>query len=126
VVNVEAITKVIDKIRNEENFFSMVDFIVRDYQLEDVELFFENYAQKPPACGTPACIGGWTGKIMGVDSLSVPDEVLGEFLGIDESSANALFYPEYDHKSITRGQAIAVLENLIVTETVDWGKFVDV
>lgn len=127
-VNVENVRKVIESIKNEENFFSMADFkangeTLRKYYTE--EEMIDYYGSVPPKCETAACIGGWTEHIILRETANdidyLDDAVLGRWLGLREFDEHELFYPA--HKllnEISRKEAIDVLENLIITGVVNW------
>jgi hypothetical protein len=120
VVNVENVRLVINKIRDEENFFSMASYDVSqvDITLNRGDWFsiFGDAAQ--PSCKTPACIAGWSNYLDGDEEDSETNAA--KFLGLDVG-AGRLFRPSHKNwKEITRAEAIAVLENLIVTGEVEW------
>ena len=80
-------------------------------------------------CGTTACIAGWAVAIMKGDASGAwgtPDSVIGNWLGIDSSRTDQLFYaldheaPEFAFERVTPKQAVSVLRHLAATGEVDW------
>jgi hypothetical protein len=80
-------------------------------------------------CGTPSCIAGWAGW----EAQGRPDTVKGdaegdgqEYLGIDGTTANDLFYPKrLNYLDITPAQAASVMRELAETGEVNWGPVYD-
>ena len=71
-------------------------------------------------CGTSACIGGWAGRLFGLshdESFSTP---VAELLGLSGEQARELFFDAPIEWPITEKHAVAVLDHLLATGTVDW------
>jgi len=127
MVNIENVRKVIKKIADEENFFSMEAWGIYNNDIEYLSgiEFYDRFGAAKPSCETPACIGGW-GEFILKEENKIKDEFIssndvGEWLGLNEDAYDALFYPKHKtYVEITRQEAIDVLENLIITGTVDW------
>lgn len=121
--NIELINKVINVIKEEENFFSMSDFFVSEAMRGSDDLPEEVYEVK---CGTPACICGWVQKI--VDPKLKGSELgdttaAAKALGLTYNDSDNLFYALHAGKpwsEITRHEAVKVLEHLRDTGKVDW------
>lgn len=117
------IRKVIDHIKIEDNYFNMADWNIEDPDEQSV------YPKN--VCGTPSCIGGWAESINRFEdkipqSVEIRDDKVGDWLGLEYSQAVDLFYPCVPGGMgiITREQAVAHLEHIIVTGEVNWKKFV--
>ena len=119
MINKANIDRVIAAIENEENHFSMADYVGWDEGKE---------------CATPGCICGWANALRNKDNransfniyspnrIKLSDETAArKFLGIDVYQAMYLFKPT--HKPwghITRAEAIKALERLRDTGEVWW------
>lgn len=122
MANVENINKVIKMIENEKNHFDMCQWFSYKANVE----YPEN------VCGTPACIGGWAESIMRYEQArefeNIPDEYVGEWLGVDSYASYELFYAEYSDvpmEAITREMAIQHLTDIANGEDVDWARYSD-
>lgn len=82
-------------------------------------------------CGTAACIAGWAHVKFDPTNTSYcySDDVAQPLLGLSDDAAEALFYPAGTEMSdgqsgymATPTQAANVLDHLIQTGEVDWGK----
>ena len=123
MANAENIRKVIEMIKDEQNYFDMSTW----NRMGDVNI---NYP--PNVCGTPACIGGWSEAIIkhelkiaqDPDFFDYLDEaVIAEWLGIMPEDAEELFYGI--GTIATREEAIAHLEHIIETDEVNWSLFLE-
>jgi hypothetical protein len=130
-VNVENINRLIEVIGAiNPKRFDMSNFAKRI----GTDGFWDNGNVKPTAlatdCGTCGCIAGWAvaalkpnARIKVGDTTTIA-ATAAKALGIDDTDAEALFEP-YDVASwgsISRRQAIRVLEHLRDTGEVDWGR----
>lgn len=123
-MNVENIQKIINVLRQEENFFSMSQFGRIDDNIKDE-------VRQGTICDTASCICGWAnhiindGKALTYHQFSNTDAAI-EWLGINYITGDELFYGymeemgESDINAITRQEAIITLEKLIETGKVDW------
>lgn len=74
------------------------------------------------ACGTVACIAGWTNAIFG-DPKDYEDDAstAGQRLGLKWGQGGDLFCPEgFSQGNYTQAQAVRVLDILLETGEVDW------
>jgi hypothetical protein len=130
VLNKENVRKVIEAIKNEDNFFNMVHFVIEGSMLEN---YSSEELGNPPACGTASCIGGWAVAIKLKESGEVVDylsdeienkftfEAAGEWLGLNGTDSTSLFLGGHlNLDTITRAETIEVLEHLVATGVVDW------
>lgn len=112
------ILKLIKVISDEENFFSMASWDIVPVQLDYPEHFRARYLQEPPSCGTPACLGGWTDKLIGDEG---EPQTYRTWFGLHETQIDELFCPKHKPwNEITRQEAIDTLENLYITGKVIW------
>lgn len=131
MVNVVNVRKVIESIKDENNFFSMADFFVDGRALSE-EMSLKLLGAVPPTCYTPACICGWAEyhykKENNIDIFEdIATYYSADWLGISRpingkaAQSTELFYPEHKpYNQISRQEAIDVLENLIITGEVNW------
>ncbi len=82
------------------------------------------------ACGTVACLAGWTAVLEDGQEGMHEDKVYRRainILGITDGTAKELFVPEINggpaHLSISAEHAVAVVRNLARTGKVEWNKF---
>lgn len=74
-------------------------------------------------CGTVACIGGTAQVCFLKDQKDVTSHDVREVLGLDEYTADDLFYPNslnVYYEKITPAQAAWCIRNLVETGEVDW------
>lgn len=111
-MNIDNINKVIEIIRNEDNYFNMNAFTNSEAKKE----------QFP--CRTPSCICGWANYLNNTSFEST--SAARNFLDITEHQANDLFFADDensfvdDWEKITRAEAIKTLEVLRDSGKVDW------
>ena len=75
------------------------------------------------ACGTVACIGGWTIHLWGKKDADQGESDAGRLLGLERSRYIPLFYPDVGDRpwaSITPAEAAATLRHLAKTGEVRW------
>lgn len=129
MANKENVLKVLDAVRNPDNFVSMKQFWVDPIYLDVLSdaLFMKCYGAAKPDGMTPACIAGWSNHISG---QPLKDErAAAAFLGLAfPQESDKLFRPrierykehKYELSLITRQEIVAVLERLAETGLIDW------
>jgi hypothetical protein len=104
-------------------------FDMRHWWLSNDDTLFPREKGRHHPCGTIGCIGGWTNFLATAKDEHVihAEDRAEEWLGLNERTANALFYPHVDgdnHRmrwgQITPTMAVKVIDHLIATGRVDW------
>lgn len=109
-MNVENILKVADAI--EQHTIADLGFNMGLWAARSSRSFPDRSGHN---CGTVACIGGWTDRVIGTEGSAA------DRLGLDYEEADALFCPPgWSGGEISQLQAVAVLRHLAATGKVDW------
>lgn len=115
-MNKENIQKIIDVIKLEDTPFSMGYFTWTDtLDVPDDSLRGE--------CGTPACIQGWANHLMPEEFFRAHDtKAFKVWCGLSDNQDYGIALPHCcgNANYYTRKRAIAMLENFIDTNKVNW------